>query len=344
MMVMPEHDSWDTRVTTVSSRLRRRRSSRAFLLVVTPVVVVMLAVASLVTVAYAHDHLLAGRPTSASVRKPLASSSGTPVHTTTTTPPTTPVPTTPPDNPAAAVMAVKAVDGMATSSDQLGVAILDRTTGALTVGGQGATPFYSASVIKLFLIVDVLHDAETGQDTLGPDATGLIQRALSLSDDNAMDTLWEQYDGPAAIDQLVSLVHLQDTQLPSDTTQWGETVISARDVVAVYQYALTLLNPADRDLVMNALGSAADTGVDGFDQAFGLLNPPRPATVKAKQGWMIYGSEMLLHSTGVVGSQNQYVVAVLSQQYAGLGWAGGRANLDSAVGGLLRALGPAAVQ
>ncbi|HWE89771.1 MAG TPA: serine hydrolase [Pseudonocardiaceae bacterium] len=328
----------------MSIRPPHRHAGRDLLVAAIPVALVVLAVVSLVTIAYGKDRAVAGTAEPVAVQRPL-NDTPSPTATTTTTTTTTPsTPTEPPDNPAAAPAAVAAVDARATSDTDLGVAILDRTTGALSVGQEGATQFYSASVIKLFLIVDVLHDVETGQDTLDDDDTDLIQRALSRSDDNAMDALWEQFDGADAISQLISLAHLQNTQLPDDTSQWGETLISARDVVAVYQYALTSLNAADRDLVMTALGNAADSGADGFDQAFGLLNPPRPGTVKAKQGWMIYGSQMMLHSTGVLGSQDQYVVAVLSKQDTGIGWAAGRQVVDNAVGALLTALGPTALR
>ena len=315
--------------------------------VITPVVLVLVAVVSLVTVAYHRDHSLTGQPESVGLDRPLTSVSTTTTPSSPTPSPavsTTPSPTPIPDDPAAAPAAVNAIDALGTSRVQFGVAILDRNTGTLTLGQEGGTQFYSVSVIKLFLVVDILHNVETGQDTLTDDDVDLIQRALSRSDDNAMDALWEDFDGPDAINQLISLAHLSDTQLPSDLSQWGETLISPRDVTAVYQYALTQLSTADQDLVMTALGNAADTGADGFDQAFGLLNPPRPATVKAKQGWMIYGSQMMLHSTGVLGSRDQYVVAVLSEQRTSIGWAAGRTNVDNAVGALLTALGPAAVR
>jgi len=50
---------------------------------------------------------------------------------------------------------VAAVDAMGNSSANFGVAVLDRTTGQLSMGALGATPFYSASVVKLYTVVDI---------------------------------------------------------------------------------------------------------------------------------------------------------------------------------------------
>jgi hypothetical protein len=264
--------------------------------------------------------------------------------TTTITPTTTPPPpttTTTPDNPALAAAAVQSVDRLHISGVQFGIAILDRTTGQETLGQEGATGFYSASVIKLFVVVDLLHEAEEGAVTLDSNDQYDIRRALELSDDNAMDALWESFDGPKLVTQMIGLAGLQDTVLDtSDSGEWGETKISARDVLAVYQYALTKLSPSDMNLVIGDLHNAANNGADGFDQAFGLLEPPRQSTVKAKQGWMIAGSEMILNTTGALGSNNQYLVAIMSKQDAGIGYANGRNNVNEAAQLVQKQLAP----
>jgi hypothetical protein len=220
-----------------------------------------------------------------------------------------------------------------------GVAVLDRVSGQLGVGSQGATPLFSASVVKLFTSVAILHRAETGGALLTDTQRADIQRALSLSDDNAMNALWEQFGGPRTVTDMVALANLHDTRPPANPGEWGETLISARDVVAVYQYVLTSLTQADRDTVLGALASAQDVGADGFDQTFGLLRSPRPLGVAAKQGWMIDGPTLYLHSTGVSGAGARYVIALLSAQPAGVGYESARAYVSAAVAGVVNALG-----
>ncbi|HEX4251126.1 MAG TPA: serine hydrolase [Pseudonocardia sp.] len=238
--------------------------------------------------------------------------------------------------------AVAAVDSMSLATGgalDIGVAVLDRQTGQLSLGAEGAAPFYSASVVKLFTVVDILHRVETGQATLSQTQLNYIQRALTVSDDNAMNALWEQFGGSSTVTELVGLANLQDTQPPSDPGEWGETKLSARDVVAVYQYLLTSLNPGDQQLVLNALSSAQNTGADGFDQAFGLLQTPRLSGVAAKQGWMVDDGYEYLHSTGIVGSDNRFLVAVLSKRPASNGYDVARADVSTAVGRLTGSLG-----
>jgi len=62
--------------------------------------------------------------------------------------------------------------------------------------------------------------------------------------------------------------------------------VSARDVVGVYQYALTQLSQIDQITVLGSLASAPDVGADGFDQAFGLLHgPAHPGWRPSRVGW-----------------------------------------------------------
>jgi hypothetical protein len=320
---------------------RRQRRSRFF--TVTPIVATVLIVVAMAAVVV---HNLGGSDPSTggtSLGTTTIVGSAGPLTTASAPPSTTsPTPTTPSDDPALAANAVKAVDALQVSGVQYGVAVLDRITGHETVGQEGDVGFYSASVIKLFVVVDLLHKAEQGELTLDANDQHDIQRALELSDDNAMDALWEDFDGPALVTEMIKLAGLHDTVLDtSDSGEWGETKISARDVLAVWQYALTRLSAKDSSLVINETHDAANNGADGFDQAFGLLEPPRPSTVKAKQGWMIAGSEMILNTTGVLGSDNQYLVAILTKQSAGIGYPQGRANVNKASKLVQKALAPA---
>ena len=316
------------------------RVRRGLLFTVAPVVMALLAVLALASVIRADEH----RGQAAPVAEPVGSLTTAPPTTTTSPPDSTSTSTaTPAADPVLLQKALAVVDGDGASGTQLGAAVLDRATGQEVLGAEGTAQFYSASVIKLFVVTALLHDQEAGQVTLSGSDDDEITRALELSDDNAMDALWEDYDGPTLVQQMIQLAGLQQTQLPEDTSQWGETLISARDVIAVYQYVFTGLSPADSRLVLTDLNNAGDTGADGFDQSFGLLAPGlRTADTKAKQGWMMYGDQMMLHTTGVIGADDRYVVAVLSLQPTDRGWSAGSALVTAATAQLVKVLGPAA--
>jgi hypothetical protein len=205
----------------------------------------------------------------------------------------------------------------------VGVAVMDLQTGQV-ISQEGDKPFYSASLSKLILAVDAL------QQPLSDDQD-LIHRALSASDDEAMDVLWTRFDGMDAIGRVAAEAGLTDTHAPEDPSQWGEVVISADDMVRLYHY---ILGSPERDTVVAALSSAPDTAADGFDQAFGLLGV---TGFYAKQGWMYYlPSDVYLHSAGVL--DNRYAVAVLTTSPTG-SWTTARQSINAVSRALLVKLG-----
>ncbi|GAA3857665.1 hypothetical protein GCM10022243_24040 [Saccharothrix violaceirubra] len=177
------------------------------------------------------------------------------------------------------------------------------------------------------MAVDVLPSASA-------DDRELLVRALSLSDDSAMNALWDRHDGMGAITRVATRVGLVATSPPTDPTQWGDVTMSADDVVHLYRYILTGLPADQRDFIVDALGSAPDTAADGFDQGFALMGPDVDAY--AKQGWMWYlPADLYLHSAGIVRSR--YVVAILSL-HSGVPAATAEATLDAVTTALLTPL------
>lgn len=286
----------------------------------------------------------------------MASGTGTPAPPTSAHPapsspgPTTHPPTTTTDaDPAgsgAAALAVQAAEATAASSEKLGVAVLDRTSGKETDGTGADTTFPCASVLKLFLITDLFHQQEQGTIKLSSTDLTEINSALTISDDSAMDALWVKYHGATAITQLIDIAHLPDAQMTAiaQSGKWGGVLISARDVLSVYDYVLTKLTPADRDLIINTLNKANPVGYQGWNQAFGLLNPAtRTPTTKAKQGWSGWYGQTVLHTTGILDGQDKIVVAILSSR-PGAGsdaqFDVARQQVDDAATALIKHLGP----
>ncbi|MFD4643240.1 serine hydrolase [Lentzea sp. NPDC058436] len=212
-------------------------------------------------------------------------------------------------------------------ASDVGVAILDLKSGQ-TVSAQGDQPFYSASLAKLILAFDALRQPLSAEDQ------DLINRALSASDDNAMDVLWTRFDGMGAIGRVAVEAGLTGTHAPDDPSQWGEVVITANDMVRLYQHVLA---SPQRDAVVAALSSAPATAADGFDQAFGLLGV---TGAYAKQGWMYYlPSYVYLHSAGVL--DDRYAVAVLTTSPTG-NWTAARESINAVTTAVLAKLGATA--
>ncbi|WP_082114524.1 serine hydrolase [Lentzea aerocolonigenes] len=230
--------------------------------------------------------------------------------------------------PPSAISNISATDMLdiagAGGKSDVGVAVMDLQTGQ-TISQDGDKQFYSASLSKLILAVDAL------QQPLSDDEQDLIHRALSASDDEAMDVLWTRFDGMDAIGRVAAEAGLTGTHAPDDPSQWGEVVITANDMLRLYHY---ILGSPVRDTIVAALSSAPSTAADGFDQEFGLLGV---SGAYAKQGWMFYlPSDVYLHSAGVL--DNRYAVAVLTTSPSG-NWTTARTAVNAVSKALLVKLG-----
>ena len=232
-----------------------------------------------------------------------------------------------------AVAAVSAVDayGQGFPTSMFGVAVLDRSTGELEVGAGGDQPVYSASLVKLILVVDILQRRDAGLLVTSSDEA-LMRQALGPSDDNAMNDLWARFDGPGAVLRVAQQLGLTQTRPPAAAPQWGETLVSARDLARLFEHVMSGLPPQDRDFILTSLEAAPPIAAGGFDQSFGLAaaggGSSKPAAVKP--GWMCCQAEQTtLHSVGVVGSR-RFVVALLSSQPSVTGYDGARSALTEA--------------
>ncbi|TDP95196.1 hypothetical protein [Labedaea rhizosphaerae] len=242
--------------------------------------------------------------------------------------------------------AVARADSLNTPGRLYAVAVYDRANNKLSSGQYATKPIMSASVIKLFVIVELLHEQENGDIELTDQDRAWIRRALSGSDDSAMNALWGKYNGMRALVAIKDLAGLHQTEPPQDPAQWGEATISAADTVAVYRYLLTKLAPDDRDLVLDALAEPTHYGLaDDFDQYFGFLGPGvRPKNVAAKQGWIGYRPYRLLHSSALLGSRHQFIAVVLTQQNNGYSYPDVAQHVTEVAGTLLKTLGTAATK
>lgn len=239
----------------------------------------------------------------------------------------------------AAVVAAEAAGGRT----QLAVAVLDRDTGELAVGARGAEPYYTASLSKLVVAVDMLDRRHfEGLPVAGPDLE-LIRRALGPSDDSAMNTLWTRYDGAGAPRRVSQRLGLTGTSAPRRAGQWGEMSVPAADMVRIWRYVLETMPAADRDLLISAMSAAPARARDGFDQSFGLLSPavdgPGGPGAVAKQGWMCcFSRQYYLHSAGTVGNDQRFVVALLTRVPRGPGWEAARQDLNRVAAAAVQAL------
>jgi hypothetical protein len=236
--------------------------------------------------------------------------------------------------------AVSAVDELVSpgSSIRYGVAVTDRVSGQTVISARGADTFLAASVVKVLTAIDLLHRPESEPGRQSSELRETLDRALRSSDDEAMNALWLAAGPDGGVARTAALVGLRDTRPPHNPGQWGETLISARDVVAMYDFILTAMSPDGAQTLIGALSAPRPTGTDGFDQSFGLLDTVAGTDRAVKQGWMTHGDSIYLHTTGLLGPKHRYLVAVLTEQPQQGGYAQARAAVTAAVHGLSGAL------
>jgi hypothetical protein len=298
-------------------------------------------VAGSVVVWFATSSGVAPEPSEATVSPPrkLESPQGAPDVVIATPPTTTSAAAELAGPPVSAV--VQVAERAAAPGMNLGVAVLDVSSGELVEGSNARRQVYSASLAKLIVVVDMVDRRRSNGLTITASDVDLVGRALRGSDDGAMNVLWGRFDGQGAIGRVATRLGLTDTEAPDDSTQWGETLVTATDFTKIYQHILADLTPEDRQLITGPLASAQHIAVDGFDQYFGLLLHGASAQIYAKQGWVNYRpSTVYLHSAGVVHSDRtgrDYAVALLSQQSASNQTA--RTRLSTVAAAALGALG-----
>ncbi len=235
-------------------------------------------------------------------------------HTTTLDeqPPITTDPS-PPDQVAAAEEAKQAMHAVLPNA-QIGFQVFDRQTDRVLTSHNADQQFASMSVVKLLIALDALA---AGNGIAPDDATQQkLHQMLAYSDDEIASQLWSANGGPAIVTRMVGLLGLAGTQPPQVPGQWGDTLITPRDVVAMYRFITDQLPSPHRNLVLSALAVTPQIAADGFDQYFGIPRAMPSATWAIKQGWGTSGSRAVMNSTGVVGPDSRYIVVVLASASA----------------------------
>jgi hypothetical protein len=197
---------------------------------------------------------------------------------------------------------------------QVGFEVFDRQTDTVLISQNAGQQCASMSVVKLLIAVDAL--ARDNWATPDNATQQEIHQMLADSDDEIADRLWTADGGPTIVTRMAGLLGLTGTQPPDDPGEWGDTKITPQDMVTVYRYVTDQLPTPDRDLVLGALASAPPIAADGFNQYFGIPDGMPHTTWAIKQGWGTSGSQAVMNSTGLVGTDLRYVVVVLASASA----------------------------
>ncbi|MFY9917766.1 MAG: hypothetical protein WAL26_05140 [Mycobacterium sp.] len=252
--------------------------------------------------------------------------------------PLAPLPEAPPDEPASAFNGLENRTKQATSEAaakgaDITTVVLDRSTGQRVTNGNGRG-IAIASVVKLFIADDMLLRGPP----LSPDDKKMFESMLRSSDDSAAEVFWNRGGGSAIVTRVAARYGLGGTRPPGNG-RWFNTISTAADLVRYYDMMLSGAGglPMDKaDMIVDNLAQSSPTGIDGmmpggvYPQRFGIPEGLYAEPVAVKQGWMCcIGSDWMHLSTGIIGANHRYVMAIASDQPAGADAA--RATITQAV-------------
>ncbi len=235
--------------------------------------------------------------------------------------------------------------------------VFDRQAGRFVAAKNAHRKYRSASVVKILIAIDYL---ERRKSVPAADAKLLKGMLRASDDDAASAFWDRLGKGQIIVRQARRLGLSDTTPPPASKPGfWGYTSLSAYDIVRTYRYLLDRAEPRVRETILGHLRRATPCGADGFDQTFGIPDGvPRPWAVK--QGWSGFGTtppvrctgaahatrsaggaigapiswiarraagsgvpdygRPVLHTTGLAGKDERYVMAVLTAHPAGGTW------------------------
>ncbi|ABM16679.1 MULTISPECIES: LppW family protein [Mycolicibacterium] len=220
----------------------------------------------------------------------------------------------------------------AASGADIETVVLDRNTGQIISNGANK-PFPIASVVKLFIADDLLLQESEGKTQLSAADRKSLDVMLRSSDDSAAQIFWDRSGQNAVIARVVARYGLTGTTAPHNG-HWDVTTSTASDLVRYYDMLLDGSGGLPReqaDIIIGNLARFTPTGVDGYPQRFGIPDGLNAEPVAVKQGWFCCwnGGNQLHVSTGIIGPDRRYVMAISSLDPTGD--AAARENITRAV-------------
>jgi hypothetical protein len=241
-----------------------------------------------------------------------------------------PLPEAPPDEPAATFdglgdRAKLATAEAAKAGADITTVVLDRNTNQIVSNGN-STAMPIASVVKLFIADDLLLQESRGQTKLSPADRAALDVMLRASDDSAAEVFWNRSGGSAIISRVTARYGLRATTTPYNG-RWFNTMSTAGDLVRYYDMLLAGsggLPQEQASIILSNLAASTPTAPDGtvpggvYPQRFGIPEGLYAEPVAVKQGWFCCwnGGNWVHLSTGVIGPDRRYVMAIGSMQPA----------------------------
>jgi len=208
-----------------------------------------------------------------------------------------------------------------------GVVVRDLRTGAVWRNGHADDLTWTASTIKLAMVVDLLTRDRAGEITLSADDRRLIRAMLHTSDDRAADTLWYRYAGE---DHLAFNDNFPKYGLTSLRPQagftdfypyWGFQKCTTDDLDRLMSHVLTKLPADERAYIVREMRTV------GAVQRWGVWGAGPAAHPGTKDGWSEEEGGWVTNTVGFVGDGERYTLAVMNDLRGEGGFDAGRTTV-----------------
>lgn len=191
-----------------------------------------------------------------------------------------------PDDPAARAVADRIIASEAriinAGPGSVAFAVHDDLTNT-SCARNGDQPFESASVIKVATVAARLWQAETQGFELPWEERDLAELAITVSDNDSQQYLWQLVGGSVAIAEFFAAAGMADTIPSYSDDDWGLTRITATDQLRLVRQLVdgTLLTRADSDYLLLLMRQVDPEQVWGVN-----AGAPADAVVALKNGWL----------------------------------------------------------
>lgn len=192
------------------------------------------------------------------------------------------------------------------------IAVYNHKTNQTTAfSNNTSATYYTASIIKVAVLANLLNNHEDNNTSLSADEQTLAHDMITLSDNQATTTLLNTYQGGyTAPNRLFNQLGMTHTKM--NTAAWGLSTTTATDQIkllnALAYGTKSPLDQADRNYVLQLMANVAP------DQAWGMSSELADnAQVELKNGWLELDTGWVVNTIGHVKTENSnYTIAVLT--------------------------------
>lgn len=201
----------------------------------------------------------------------------------------------------------------------VGIVLRDRETGAMWRNERADDLVWTASTIKLAMVVNLLERHRSGKIKLTSDDRSLMNAMLHTSDDDAADTLWKRYGGAtfnAAFPKYGMTDLVAQRGYSATFPYWGYEKCTTNDLDRLINYVLDQVPADDRAYIVGQMRQV------GTPQQWGVWGPDSGV----KNGWSQEEGGWVMNSVGFVGPAERYTLAIMNDLHGVGGYDEGRAT------------------